>query len=237
MVNLEQHGKGWHDANDSVTITTVDGGKLPVPKIGGTVSLLSLSPTTKQWERMMYDDCLLVPGLVTNLIGTKTVMQAKGKVTFEDELVTVQDRHGRTIRVLISGNGYPAAGMILWDDTMPKPEVSLDFAGIQQRQTQSSKEEAKANLWHRRLGHPGHDATLRTRSASTAHDIPTTPATQREAVCDMCIRSKGTAVMVLNAQEAGRPVNSYEGSAGIKELGKSWVLQPSSLRSVVAAAL
>ncbi|KAJ1572568.1 hypothetical protein NDA11_001534 [Ustilago hordei] len=85
MVNLEQYGKGWCDANDSITITTADGGKLPVLKIGGTISLLSLSPMTKQWEQMTYNNCLLVPGLVTNLIGTKTVMQAKGKVTFEDK--------------------------------------------------------------------------------------------------------------------------------------------------------
>ncbi|SPC63299.1 uncharacterized protein UHOD_12390 [Ustilago sp. UG-2017b] len=135
MVNSEQHGKGWCDADDSVTITTTDGSKLPVPKIGGTVSLLSLSPTTKQWEQMTYDNCLLVPGLVTNLIGTKTVTQAKGKVTFEDEPVTVQDCHGHTIGVPISSNGYPAAGMIIWDNTMPKPKVSLAFTGMWQRKT------------------------------------------------------------------------------------------------------
>ncbi|SOV03427.1 uncharacterized protein UDID_18666 [Ustilago sp. UG-2017a] len=92
-------------------------------------------PTTKQWEQMTYDNCLLVPGLMTNLIGTKTVTQAKGKVTFEDELVTVQDHHGHTIGVPISSNGYLAAGMILWDNTMPKPKVSLTFTGMWQRKT------------------------------------------------------------------------------------------------------
>ena len=43
--------------------------------------------------------------------------------------------------------------------------------------------------------------------------------------------------MGLDAQEAGRSVNSYEGSAGIKESGRSQDLQQSSLRSVVETAL
>ncbi|KAJ1026655.1 hypothetical protein NDA13_004028 [Ustilago tritici] len=154
---------------------------------------LSLSPTTKRWERMTYDDCLLVPGLVTNLIGTKTVTQVKGKVTFEDVLVTVQDRHGRAIGVPISSNGYPAAGMILWDDNMPNPKVSLAFTGMWQWKTRLCKDNTKANLWHRCLGHPGHDAILCTQSATTAHDIPLAQATQPKALCDTCVCSKATA--------------------------------------------
>ena len=80
-----------------VSITTADSGQLSASKMGGTVSLLSFSPKMWQWEQMTYQDCLLVPNLVTNLIGTKSVMCAKGKVTFEDELVTVQDKHGHAI--------------------------------------------------------------------------------------------------------------------------------------------
>lgn len=72
MVNSAQHGKGWCVANNSVSITTTNGGKLPVPKVGGIVSLLSFSLTMKHWEQMVYNNCLLVPDLVTNLIGTKT---------------------------------------------------------------------------------------------------------------------------------------------------------------------
>ncbi|SAM83169.1 uncharacterized protein UBRO_20745 [Ustilago bromivora] len=139
---------------------------------------------------MTYDDCLLVPGLVTNLIGTKTVTQVKGKVTFKDKLVTVKDCHGCAIGVPISGNGYPAAGMILWDDNMSKPEVSLAFTRMQQRKTQSCKDDTKANLWHHCLGHPGHDAILCTQSSTTAHDIPLAQVTQHEAPCDTCIHSK-----------------------------------------------
>ncbi|SAM83160.1 uncharacterized protein UBRO_20740 [Ustilago bromivora] len=120
---------------------------------------------------MTYDDCLLVPGLVTNLIGTKTVTQARGKLTFKDELVTVQDHHGCTIGVPISSNGYLAAGMILWDDSMPKPKVLLAFAGTRQKNTQSYRDNAKANLWHHHLGHPGYKAILHTQSATMAHNI------------------------------------------------------------------
>ncbi|SAM63139.1 uncharacterized protein UBRO_21038 [Ustilago bromivora] len=206
MVNSEQHGKGWCDANDSVTITTADSGKLPVPKIGGTISLLSLSPTTKQWEWMTYDDCLLVPGLVTNLIRTKMVTQAKGKVIFEDELVTIQDRHSCTIRVPISSNGYLAAGMILWDDSMPKPEVSLAFTRTRQNSTQSYRDHAKANLWHRCLGHPGYEAILHTQSVTTAHDIPPTQATQPEALCNTCVHSKAMAKTTPHACNLEHPL-------------------------------
>lgn len=34
---------------------------------------------------MTYSNSLLVPGLVTNLIGTKLVTRFRGKVTFEDK--------------------------------------------------------------------------------------------------------------------------------------------------------
>ncbi|SPC60867.1 uncharacterized protein UHOD_11173 [Ustilago sp. UG-2017b] len=44
-------------------------------------------------------------------------------------------------------------------------------------------------------------------------------------------------VMGLNAQEVGRSVSSYEGSAGIKGSGRLWDFQQSSLRSVVETAL
>ena len=44
-------------------------------------------------------------------------------------------------------------------------------------------------------------------------------------------------VMGLDVQEVGRTVSSYEGSAGIKESGRSWDLQQSSVRSVVETVL
>lgn len=127
MVNSSQYGKGWQDVQSPVSITTTDRGKLPAIKVGGTVSLLNFSPKKRQWECMMYHNCLLVPDLVTNLISTKLVMHAKGKVTFEEELVTVQDKHSHTIHVHTSGNGYPTAAMVIWDDRMPKPAVTLAF--------------------------------------------------------------------------------------------------------------
>ncbi|SAM84359.1 uncharacterized protein UBRO_20312 [Ustilago bromivora] len=112
----------------AVSITTADSGLLPATKMGGTVSLLSFSSKMCQWEQMIYKNCLLVPDLVTNLISIKSVTHAQGKVTFEDELVTVQDKHGCTICVLTSGDGYPAAAMLIWDDSMPEPAISLAFA-------------------------------------------------------------------------------------------------------------
>ncbi|CCF47939.1 hypothetical protein NDA10_004714 [Ustilago hordei] len=206
MVNSKQHRQGWCDANDSITIITADSGKLPVPKIGGTVSLLSLSPMTKQWEQMTYNNCLLVPGLVTNLIGTKTVTQAKGKVTFKDELVTAQDCHGCAIGVPISSNGYPAAGMILWDDSMPKPKVSLAFSGMWQRKTQLCKNDTKANLWHCHLCHPGYNTNLCTQSATIAHNIPLVQATQLKVLCDTCICSKAVARMEPHPSNVKHPL-------------------------------
>ena len=52
-----------------------------------------------------------------------------------------------------------------------------------------------------------------------------------------CGLSVHPCVMGLDAQEVGRSVSSYEGSTGIKESGRSWDLQQSSLRSVVEMAL
>ncbi|SAM86432.1 uncharacterized protein UBRO_20977 [Ustilago bromivora] len=129
MVNSAHHRRGWRDA---------DGGKLPIPKVGGTISLLSFNPIMRHCEQMVYNECILVPGLVTNLIGTRTVTQAKGKVTFKDELVTVQDHHSHAIGVPTSSDGYPATGMILWNDNMPEPKVSLAFVATKQGKCQQS---------------------------------------------------------------------------------------------------
>ncbi|SPC62885.1 uncharacterized protein UHOD_20312 [Ustilago sp. UG-2017b] len=112
----------------AVSITTADSGLLPATKMGGTVSLLSFSSKMRQWEWMIYKNCLLVPDLVTNLIGIKSVTHAQSKVTFEDKLVTVQDKHGRTIRMPTSGDSYPATAMLIWDYSMPEPAISLAFA-------------------------------------------------------------------------------------------------------------
>ena len=46
--------------------------------------------------------------LVTNLIGTKLVMHAQGKVTFEKEAITVQDKDRCVIGMPTSGDSYPA---------------------------------------------------------------------------------------------------------------------------------
>lgn len=148
MVNSPQYRKDWRDTTNTVSITTADGGKLAITKMGGTVRLLSFCPKLQQWECMTYWNCLLVPNLVTNLIGTKSVTCAQGQVTFEDELVTIQDKHGHTIRVPMSGDGYPAAAMIIWDDSMPEPAVSLAFAATTASSGCPPPPHNKANLWH-----------------------------------------------------------------------------------------
>ncbi|KAJ1604177.1 hypothetical protein NDA14_003947 [Ustilago hordei] len=124
--------------------------------MGETVSLLSFSPKMQCWEQMTYQDCLLVPNLVMNLIRTKSVTHAQGKVTFENQLVTVQDKHGHVICVPMSGNGYPAAAIMIWNDKMAKPAISLAFTATPSHMESTHGTHGKANLWHRRLAHPQH---------------------------------------------------------------------------------
>ena len=87
---------------------------------------------------------------------------------FEDETVTVQDRHSSAIRVPIGGDGYPSAAMMLWDDSMLEPAVSLAFAANTPERPDAAppKSSSKADLWHRRLGHPSRDALAHTLALS-----------------------------------------------------------------------
>ncbi|CCF51908.1 conserved uncharacterized protein (N-terminal fragment), partial [Ustilago hordei] len=112
---------------------------------------------------MTYQNCLLVPNLVMNLIGTKSVMHAQGKVTFENELVTVQDKHGCAIHVPTSGDGYLAAAMMIWNDRMAEPAISLTFMATASCMGNTHRTCPKANLWHHRLGHASHDSILQTQ--------------------------------------------------------------------------
>ncbi|SAM85547.1 uncharacterized protein UBRO_20007 [Ustilago bromivora] len=206
MVNSPQYGKGWWDTANTVSITTTNGGELPSTKMGGTVSLLSFSPKMHQWEQMTYQNCLLVPSLVTNLIGMKSVTHAQGQVTFENKLVTVQDKHGHVIRVPTSGDSYPAAAMIIWDDSMPEPAVSLAFTTTSANMDCTPRSCNKASLWHHQLGHAGHDAILCTRAVTLSHDIPLTPATHPGALYDVCTQSKAIVRNITHPQQVGKPL-------------------------------
>lgn len=178
---------------EAVSITTANGGQLSATKMGGTVSLLSFNPKVWRWEGMTYQNCLLVPNLVTNLIGTKSVTRAQGKVTFESELVTVQDKHGRAIHVPTSGDGYLAAAMLIWDDRMSEPAISLAFMASSSPTEVTHGTHPKANLWHHRLGHASHDSILQTWMVTLAHDILLAPAIHSGALCNTCVQSKATA--------------------------------------------
>ncbi|CCF49929.1 hypothetical protein NDA11_004550 [Ustilago hordei] len=206
MVNCPQYGKGWREANNTMNITTADGGELSTTKMGRMVSLLSFSPKLCQWEQMTYQNCLLIPDLVTNLIGTKTVICTQGQVTFEDELVTVQDKHGHVIQVPTSGDGYPTAAMIIWDNSMPEPAVSLAFATTTASMRCSPEPCSKASLWHCRLGHARHDAILCTRAVTLSHDIPLAPATHPGALCDVCIQSKAIMMDTAHPHHVEKPL-------------------------------
>ncbi|KAJ1598605.1 hypothetical protein NDA14_005027 [Ustilago hordei] len=46
----------------------------------------------------------------------------------------VQDKDGHAIGVPTSGDGYPAIAMMIWDDSMPEPSVSLTFTSRMMRQ-------------------------------------------------------------------------------------------------------
>ncbi|SYW81846.1 uncharacterized protein UHO2_00351 [Ustilago hordei] len=165
-------------------------------------------------------DCLLVPGLVTNLIGMKLVTHAQGKVTFEDELVTVQDKHDHMIHVPTSGDGYLAVAMIIWDDSMPKPAVSLAFAATMASSGHPPPPHNKANLWHRRLGHASYESIMHTRVVTHAsyesimhtcvvthaHDIPSSPATHSGVLCDVCVHSKAIEHNVTHPQQVEKPL-------------------------------
>ncbi|KAJ1582444.1 hypothetical protein NDA11_003595 [Ustilago hordei] len=206
MVNSSHHEKGWRDMDNSISITTADGGKLDTTKMGGTVSLLSFSPKTRQWEQMTYLNCLLIPSLVTNLIRMKSVMQNHSRVIFEDQLVMVQDRHGNVIHVHTSGDGYPAAAMMIWSDEMPEPAVSMAFAATMNVMDHAHKPCSKAELWHHRLGHASHDAIQHTQPVTLSHDIPSSPTPPTGILCDVCVRSKAVARNIAFPRSVERPL-------------------------------
>ncbi|CCF50667.1 uncharacterized protein UHO2_07256 [Ustilago hordei] len=155
---------------------------------------------------MIYKDCLLVPGLVTNLIGTKLVTHAQGKVTFEKEVITVQDKDRHAVGVPTSGDGYPAIAMMIWDDSMPEPTVSLTFTSRMVNATHSYRMCNKANLWHQQLGHASHDAIMWTCTVTLSHDIPLNAATEPETPCDICVHSKATAKNTAHPRRLGTPL-------------------------------
>ncbi|SAM85011.1 uncharacterized protein UBRO_20864 [Ustilago bromivora] len=174
--------------------------------MGGTVSLLSFSPKMHQLEQMTYQDCLLVPNLVTNLIGTKSVARAQGKVTFENKLVTIQDKHRHVIRVPTSGDGYPTTAMIIWDDSMPEPAISLAFTATTASMEHLHRPYDKADLWHHRSGHASHDSILCAQVVTLSHNIPLTPATHPGALCNVCIQSKAIAKNITHPRHIEKPL-------------------------------
>ncbi|SOV04339.1 uncharacterized protein UDID_17065 [Ustilago sp. UG-2017a] len=206
MVNSPKYGKDWQDMENSVSITTADSGNLPATKMGGTVSLLSFSPKKHQWECMTYRDCLLVPSLVTNLIGTKSVTHAQGRVIFEEELVTVQDKHSHTIHVPTSGDSYSAVAMVIWDNSMPEPAVTLAFTSMMTNTIHPHRPYNKADLWHQRLGHASHDSIMQTQAVTLSHNIPSTPATNPGVLCNVCICSKAITKDVAHPRHVEKPL-------------------------------
>ncbi|KAJ1572380.1 hypothetical protein NDA11_006223 [Ustilago hordei] len=206
MVNSPQYGKGWQDMDHKVSITTTNGGLLSTTKMGGMVSLLSFIPKMCQWEQITYQDCLLIPGLVTNLIGTKSVTHAQGKVTFEDELITVQDKNGHVSCVPTNGDGYPATAMIIWDNNMPKPAISLTFAAQTPSTEWFQRVCPKADLWHWQLGHASHDSILCMCTVTVLHNISSLRATHPSVLCNVCICSKATTRTVAHPRHMSVPL-------------------------------
>ncbi|UTT91014.1 hypothetical protein NDA17_001991 [Ustilago hordei] len=164
---------------------------------GASCVMVNCTYYGKGWQdmeqRMMYQNCLLMPNLVTNLIGTKSITHAQGKVIFENELVTIQDKHGHAIQVPTTGDGYPTAAMLIWDNSMPEPAISLAFAAEMVSPGWQCRNRDKAALWHCCLGHASLDATLHMRTITLAHDIPSSSPTHPDILCDICIQSKATA--------------------------------------------
>ncbi|SOV04271.1 uncharacterized protein UDID_17048 [Ustilago sp. UG-2017a] len=98
--------------------------------------------------------------------------------------------------------------MIIWDDSMPEPAVSLAFAATT---TATDTEQPhrfgnKASLWHHRLGHATHDVIMQTRVATLSHDIPLTPAIHPGDLCDVCTQSKATARNVAHPRQVNKPL-------------------------------
>lgn len=162
-------------------VQTAGGGKLEVTKEGGVAKLLNFNPKTRNWELAIYKNCILVPGLIANLIGTRGITRNGGKATFEDEVVVFQNAAGEKARISVDKDkDLYCARMIVADHDTVTPKTTVAFFTSP---TQEDSQHAKAQLWHRRMGHASKSAIAATRVKAVGHDIPST-AHSRD--CDTC---------------------------------------------------
>ena len=108
----------------------------------------------------------------------------------------------------MTGDCYPTAAMLIWKDTMPEPAISLAFATTRMATSteRSLGASSKASIWHRRLGHAGHDAILQMRAATNLHDIPSTPAIHPDTLCDVCTQSKAITQTTAHPWQINKPL-------------------------------
>ncbi|SAM86306.1 uncharacterized protein UBRO_20339 [Ustilago bromivora] len=96
--------------------------------------------------------------------------------------------------------------MIIWDDSIPKPAISLTFAAQTPSTEQPQRACPKADLWHQRLGYASHDSILHMHTVTLSHNIHSLRATHPSVLCDMCIHSKATARTVAHPRHVSVPL-------------------------------
>lgn len=93
--------------------------------------------------------------------------------------------------------------MMIWDDSMLGQVGSQAFPHTQSK---IQPLPSKAELWLRKLGYPGHNALIHTRSTTFAHDIPSSPVTQPGVLCNICICSQASAQKTACPRQVHHPL-------------------------------
>lgn len=147
MLQDEGIGTDWKDVQKGGRyVKTADGGKLEVTKEGGVAKLLNFNPKTRNWELAIYKDCILVPGLIANLIGTRGITRSGGKATFQDEVVVFQNAAGEKAHISVdTDKDLYCARMLVADDDTVTSKTAVVFLTSPAR---DDKEHARAQLWH-----------------------------------------------------------------------------------------
>ncbi len=181
LVNDERLAEGWTIPERPIWVGTAGGGTLAVAKVGGTARWRCLQASTGKWEHLLLKGVMLVPDLITNLVGMRSLTMGDGAATFERGVVTLKDGAGGIATVPVDDR-YTATMRLHAE----RERVHVGVALIAQAQ-EISKAEKLVTLWHRRCGHPGHQRLVETSRTAIEHDIPDGAA---RVPCEACVIAK-----------------------------------------------